>query len=98
MTRFVLVLAVFTLAPLPLAAAPRAPDAKTEKPAQDKVADALKGSLDTLIKLIDKVVKDVPQYEAPEVLDNGDIIIRRKQKADPPAKASPGHTALGKKV
>ena len=98
MNRFVLILAILTLVPLPVAAAPKQPDAKTEKPAQDKVADALKGSLDTLIKLIDKVVKDVPQYEAPEVLDNGDIIIRRKQKADPPPETSPVHTALGKKV
>ena len=98
MNRFVLILALSTLMPLPVAAAPQQPETKTEKPARDKVADALKGSLDTLIKLIDKVVKDVPQYEAPEVLDNGDIIIRRKQKADPPAETPPVHTGLGKKV
>jgi len=38
------------------------------------------------------MLKAIPQYEAPEILDNGDIIIRRKQPAKPqtPAPADRG--------
>lgn len=31
---------------------------------------------------LDRMMKDVPQYEAPEVLPNGDILIRRKIPGD----------------
>ena len=31
---------------------------------------------------LDLVLKAIPQYEAPEILDNGDIIIRRKKPAE----------------
>jgi hypothetical protein len=35
------------------------------------------------------IMMTIPQYEAPEVLDNGDIIIRRKApRAEPPAPRS----------
>jgi len=44
----------------------------------EKAGESLKDSLTTLMNLVEKVVKGVPQYEAPEILDNGDIIIRRK--------------------
>lgn len=44
----------------------------------ERAGESLKESLKTLMNLIQNVVKDVPQYEAPEILDNGDIIIRRK--------------------
>jgi hypothetical protein len=54
----------------------------------EKAGQSLKDSLTTLMALVAKVVKGVPQYEAPEILDNGDIIIRRKpieeDKADKP--------------
>jgi hypothetical protein len=48
----------------------------------EKAGESLKNSLTTLMNLVEKVVKGVPQYEAPEILDNGDIIIRRKTPAD----------------
>jgi hypothetical protein len=44
----------------------------------EKAGESLKDSLTTLMNLVEKMVKGVPQYEAPEILDNGDIIIRRK--------------------
>lgn len=48
----------------------------------EKAGESLKDSLTTLMNLVDKMVKGVPQYEAPEILDNGDIIIRRKPPED----------------
>jgi len=38
-----------------------------------------------ITKLMDALgvfIKSIPQYEAPEILDNGDIIIRRKNPSD----------------
>ena len=31
-----------------------------------------------IFEALDLVLKAIPQYEAPEILENGDIIIRRK--------------------
>ena len=38
---------------------------------------------------IDLIVKAIPQYEAPEVLENGDILIRRKRPAPEPPETKP---------
>jgi len=48
---------------------------------QDKSVDEL--AIEGLSKLMDALslfVSAIPQYEAPEILENGDIIIRRKNK------------------
>ena len=36
-------------------------------------------ALQRLLSLLEVIVGSIPQYELPEVLDNGDIIIRRVQ-------------------
>lgn len=41
--------------------------------------EALKETLSSLLDMLAGVISTIPQYEAPEVLENGDIIIRRKQ-------------------
>ena len=38
--------------------------------------------LDKLVSAISLFLKSIPQYEAPEILPNGDIIIRRVQPED----------------
>ncbi len=43
--------------------------------AEDSVAQRLQRVLDA----IELFFQNIPQYSAPEVLDNGDIIIRRKR-------------------
>lgn len=103
MKRFVLALFLSTLVALPMAAAHTT--AQTSGKADsampddgDNAGDALKGSLNTLMQLIQKVVKDVPQYEAPEMLDNGDIIIRRKSHSDSKEDTGPVHTSFRKKL
>ncbi|HEX9702565.1 MAG TPA: hypothetical protein VGA19_06895, partial [Rhodospirillales bacterium] len=45
------------------------------------------------LKALELMLKAIPQYEAPEILDNGDIIIRRKRvKPDGPAPDDSGPT------
>jgi len=48
--------------------------ASDEPSTEDNVRDGLQRVLDA----IELFFQNIPQYEAPEVLDNGDIIIRRK--------------------
>ena len=61
------------------------------KPALDDMGRALtelRPMAEDLMKLID----DISNYEAPVVLDNGDILIRRKP--DPPAPLKEGEVEL----
>jgi hypothetical protein len=37
-----------------------------------------------ILKALGSVMDSIPQYEAPEVQSNGDIIIRRKNPPPPP--------------
>lgn len=39
-------------------------------------------ALDKLMRAMSALVKSIPQYEMPETLPNGDIIIRRKRPDD----------------
>lgn len=49
---------------------------------------ALKEGTDKIMKALDGVMRSIPQYEAPEITKDGDIIIRRKhtkpKKKEPP--------------
>lgn len=74
-----LLLAAVVAAGLPLAAA-----------AQEKSAgDQLDAVLEDVLDAIGLVLQAVPQYELPEVLPNGDIIIRRVQPQEPAEKPDP---------
>ena len=52
-------------------------------------------SVATVLKALKQFLRSIPQYSAPEILDNGDIIIRRihpeNDRGKPPKKA-PGQT------
>ena len=49
---------------------------------QEQAEKALKEGVQTILRALETMFKSVPQYEIPEVLDNGDIIIRRKKPKD----------------
>lgn len=82
----VLLLAVLAL-PLPAAASPPAPipvQARQGDGSPQPLAD-----LQTLLKALEGWMKRFPTYSAPEILPNGDIIIRRHIPESPPRKPSP---------
>ena len=57
--------------------------------ALEQLGPAVAPALEQLMALVD----DMTNYEMPEMLENGDIIIRRKPEAppvEPPADAAPG--------
>ena len=39
--------------------------------------------MERLLRAIELIIEMIPQYDAPEVLPNGDIIIRRKNPTEP---------------
>jgi hypothetical protein len=63
--------------------------ASDEPSTEESVRDGLQRVLDA----IELFFQNIPQYEGPEVLDNGDIIIRRKPpQADEDDKETPAAT------
>ncbi|MEH6404544.1 MAG: hypothetical protein V7750_14290 [Sneathiella sp.] len=53
----------------------------------EKGADELAAEgLEKLINALSVFMDSIPQFEAPEILENGDIIIRRKHKDEEPEK------------
>ena len=60
--------------------------------AEDSLKEAeklAKEAAERLMLTLRMLLEYVPQYEMPEVLDNGDIIIRRKQPETSPDQAEP---------
>jgi hypothetical protein len=55
----------------------------------DEAARLAREAAEKLLQAFGLLIDSLPQYEAPELLPNGDIIIRRKPK---PAPGSPGKT------
>jgi hypothetical protein len=55
---------------------------------QDAQKEAVEG-IGKLLEALQMFVKSVPQYSAPEVLPNGDIIIRRVNPDQTPAPEAP---------
>ena len=71
--------------PAPAAEAPTSPG-------QDTPAELLKEGTRQILQAFELFFRTIPQYEAPEVLENGDIIIRRKNPGPTPPdpKKAPG--------
>jgi hypothetical protein len=70
------------------AAAPLAPAQAQSGESQGKTPEELATEgIDKLMRALDLLIQSIPQYEAPVIDENGDIIIRRKQ--DRPAPIPP---------
>lgn len=60
-------------------------DPKVQEKAEEMAREAekmAKEAIERMLGALQMVIQSVPQYEAPEVLENGDIIIRRKHPED----------------
>lgn len=60
------------------AAALHAADEEKETP-----SELAREGMDRMLRAIELMIEMIPQYEMPEVLENGDIIIRRKNPPPP---------------
>ncbi len=67
------------VAGLVLALALAAPSYAEERPSP---GDLAREGMERIVEALRLLIDQIPQYEAPEILDNGDIIIRRKRPAE----------------
>jgi len=82
----VLLGAALALSPL---AAVEAQSPKPEAAQQDSPRDMAREGLEQMLRALRLLVESIPQYELPEVLENGDIIIRRKNPEGAPESEEP---------
>ncbi len=75
---------------------PAKPQPQAERPsgaAQPAPGELAREGLAKMLQALDVLVQSVPQYHMPEITENGDIILRRKQPqpmpAPPPQRRSP---------
>ncbi len=59
-------------------------DPKPAPNAQERAEKALKEGAEGIMRALELMLRAVPQYDMPEVLDNGDIIIRRRNPRPDP--------------
>ena len=76
--RSILALPVFLLLALPAAAA--------EKETPGELAT---DAMSKMVRALELLIQQIPQYEKPEINENGDIIIRRKRPPGPDAPKAP---------
>lgn len=58
------------------------PAAAEDQDPMQEFEDAAKGAASRIVEALRGLLMAVPQYDAPEILDNGDIIIRRKHRPE----------------
>lgn len=63
------------------------PAAAQEK---DTPGELATDAMSKMVRALELLIQSIPQYEKPEVNENGDIIIRRKHPNDPPRFPEPG--------
>lgn len=73
-----------TVALMTLGSAPAFADSDQDKDPHALASDGIQ----SLLKAMEMMLLAIPQYEAPYVNENGDIIIRRKNPSREPAKPS----------
>ena len=75
-TTLCLTLAMFVMVPTPVISNDLH-KVQTPPPQQKNPGDMIEDGVKMILDALQLLLKSVPQYKAPEVLENGDIIIRR---------------------
>jgi hypothetical protein len=70
-----------------LALAPQAHAQTDPRRQAEEAAELARRAAEKMIEALQGLLMSIPQYENPEVLQNGDIIIRRKKPPAPPPPA-----------
>jgi hypothetical protein len=72
-----LLLATALLAASPAFATDKPPSERLREELE-RTAESLAGNLERLLSTFEELAREFPRYEAPRMLENGDIVIRRK--------------------
>jgi hypothetical protein len=54
-----------------------------------RAEDMAREAIEQLMRALELMIDSIPQYEMPEIEENGDIIIRRKRRAPRPEPSVP---------
>ncbi|RMD63833.1 MAG: hypothetical protein D6826_03950 [Alphaproteobacteria bacterium] len=76
---------IWGVAGVPAPAQTRESDPTTRERAEEMARDAM----ERLLRALEMLFRSIPQYELPEVTEDGDIIIRRKRLPPPEAPVEP---------
>jgi hypothetical protein len=55
----------------------------------ESMSEMAREGVEKLMRALEALIDEIPLYEMPEINENGDIIIRRKRKADEPPPLDP---------
>ena len=55
-----------------------------------RAEDMAREAIEQLMRALELMLDSIPQYELPEIMENGDIIIRRKRRTPHPEPDPPG--------
>ena len=56
---------------------------------RSRAEDMARGAIEQLMRALELMIDSIPQYELPEIQENGDIIIRRKRRTPRPEPGVP---------
>jgi len=77
-------LAAFGLSAALILATPAMTPAVAEEPSESEDPSTLaRDGIERLMQALEALIDSIPQYEMPEINENGDIIIRRKRHGAP---------------
>ena len=71
-------------------ATPSAPARAEEHDERGRAEEMAREAIEQLMRALELMIQSIPQYEMPEINENGDIIIRRKRHAPHEDPAEPG--------
>lgn len=77
------------LASLLIGAAPAASSAASHATEREQAEQMALEAMQQLMRALELFIQSIPQYEAPEITDDGDIIIRRKRRQEQKAPSQP---------
>ena len=60
------------------------PTVAQESPETEEPGELVRDGIERLMRALEAFIDMIPQYEMPEINENGDIIIRRKRQVEPP--------------
>ena len=60
-----------------------------EPPENESPGELAREGIEQMMRALRLLVDSIPQYELPEMMDNGDIIIRRKDRQTPGGSEEP---------
>ncbi len=74
-----------------IGAAPAASSAASHTTEREQAEQMALEAMEQLMRALELFIQSIPQYEAPEITDDGDIIIRRKRRQE---QKTPGQPEL----